>query len=262
MLRDVSEDVRIRVKDGLRELRSIVREHRHDHVSQYSAKDQPVRGVEDIIGHAVSAFDDVMKLAQNLAPVRGHAIAAPGAKPLHSYFRARGNDEIDGARAFRRDLYRLAKLTLEQKKLTGFRIREVDFAAVHDALGRNEARRIAQLHVDLDGAAKKEVVAALVAALFLLLVRKRPITLPLPSGIDAAETDPAARAVISNVLASISIACGLATLDMEGASGSELMEIAVLAVDVRADRIAAAMDKETSQAELTVLFENLLTHLN
>src|SRR5690606_27500433 len=128
---------RIRLKDRLRDFRSIVRQHRHDHVpgkpTSAEAREPsfPVREIEGLLGHAVSAFDDVMSLAESLAPHKSVDMAVSGPRPLQSYFRARGDSPLDGERAFRRDLYRLAKLVLEQKKLHGFRILESDFAAVH-----------------------------------------------------------------------------------------------------------------------------------
>jgi hypothetical protein len=145
MLRELSEDVRIRVKDRLRDFRSIVRQHRHDHApvkpASAEAKDQPfpVREIEGLLGHAVSAFDDVMSLAESFAPHRSAGVAVSGPQPLQTYFRAEGESHLDGERAFRRDLYRLAKLVLEQKKLNDFRIREGDFAAVHGALEKRDA---------------------------------------------------------------------------------------------------------------------------
>ena len=78
MLRELSEDVRIRVKDTLRDFRSVVRQHRHDYApgrpATPDAKDQPfpLREIEGLLGHAVSAFDDVMSLAESLAPHGSH----------------------------------------------------------------------------------------------------------------------------------------------------------------------------------------------
>ena len=138
MLRELSEDVRIRVKDGLRDLRTIVRQHRHDHAparpAPAEAREQPfpIRGIEGLLGHAVSAFDDVMSLAESLAPHRSAGIAVSGPQPLQSYFRAQSGSHLDGERAFRRDLYRLAKLVLEQKKLDAFRIRQTEDVADND----------------------------------------------------------------------------------------------------------------------------------
>jgi hypothetical protein len=265
MLRELSEDVRIRVKDGLRDLRTIVRQHRHDHVSGRpvppAAKEQPfpIRGIEGLLGHAVSAFDDVMSLAESLAPHK--APGAPlvsGPQPLQSYFRATGDSALHGERAFRRDLYRLAKLVLEQKSLNDFRIRETDFAAVHGALEKRDAVLIARLHAETGRDERVALVAALSASLFVELVRQEPIKLPTPEpdAIDAGHT------IAINCLAAIAIACGLATLDMEGAAGPELMEIAVLAVDARADRIHAALNSGDRVKQLTPLFASLLTHLN
>lgn len=267
MLRELSEDVRIRVKDRLRDFRSIVRQHRHDHApgkpASAEAKDQPfpVREIEGLLGHAASAFDDVMSLAESFAPHKSAGTAVSGPQPLQSYFRARGDSHLDGERAFRRDLYRLAKLVLEQKKLDAFRIRESDFAAVHGALEKRDAELIARLHAETDRDERVSLVAALSSSLFVELVRHEPIKLPTPDP-DEQETIDIGHTIAVNCLAAIAIACGLATLDMEGAAGPELMEIAVLAVDARADRIHAALDAADQVKELTPLFASLLTHLN
>lgn len=268
MLRELSEDVRILVKDRLRDFRSVVRQHRHDHApagrKPAPVKDQqfPIREIEGLLGHAASAFDDVLTLAESLAP-RGDPKRAPvaGPQPLQSYFRSRGESKLDGERAFRRDLYRLAKLVLEQKKLHDFRIRESDFAAVHDALERRDAELIMRLHTEQARDERVSLVAALSSSLFVELVRRQPITL-IVADPDAQESDNFARAVVVNCLAAIAIACGLATLDMEGAPAPELMEIAILAVDARGDRIQAALDSDDRVNELTPLFAGLLTHLN
>jgi len=265
MLREISEDVRILVKDRLRDLRSIVREHRHDRVAQRpvssEAGDQPfpIREIEGLLGHAASAFDDVMSLAESLAP-RGPSGGKPvsGPQPLQTYFRPSGEEQLDGERAFRRDLYRLAKLVLEQKSLSGFRIHESDFAAVHAALERRDAALIARLHGGGDQDERVRLVAALVASLFVELVRRQPIRLSSDPG-EGADT---VSSTAVNGLAAIAIACGLATLDMEGAPGAELMEIALLAVEVREDRIRAALAREDRTERLTPIFANLLTHLN
>lgn len=263
MAREFSEDVRIRVKDGLRELRSIVRQHRHDHTSPVSTSGDgnreqpfPVREIEGLLGHAISAFDDAMTVAERLAPRRDPArLGAPGPQPLQSYFRNRDEARLDGARAFRRDLYRLAKLALEQKQFSDFRVREIDFAMVHEALEKREAERITLLRSETTAEEREILVAGLTASLFLQLERQRPIRLA------AHDSGQEAGAVVS-VLAAIAIACGLATLNLEGAPASELMEIAILAVDVRADRIHASMASDDAQAALTGLFATLLAHLN
>ena len=197
-----------------------------------------------------------------MLPTRAWATAqVSGPQPLQSYFRARGDSHLDGERAFRRDLYRLAKLVLEQKKLDAFRIRESDFAAVHDALEKRDAELIARLHAETSRDERVSLVAALSSSLFVELVRHEPIKLPARRAGEQ-ETIDVGHTIAVNCLAAIAIACGLATLDMEGAAGPELMEIAVLAVDVRADRIRSALDGDDQVKELTPLFASLLTHLN
>jgi hypothetical protein len=138
---------------------------------------------------------------------------------------------------------------------------ESDFAAVHGALEKRDAGLIARLHAETDRDERVSLVAALSSSLFIELVRQKPIKLPAaePSEQDAIDLG---QTIAVNCLAAIAIACGLATLDMEGAAGPELMEIAVLAVDARADRIHAALDSNDQVNQLTPLFASLLTHLN
>jgi hypothetical protein len=268
MLRELSEDVRILVKDRLRDFRSIVRQHRHDHAQggrqATGAKEQTLaaRGIEGFLGHAASAFDDMMTLAENLAPRPGTpGSTGSGPQPLQSYFRAAGDATLDGERAFRRDLYRLAKLALQKNGLHDFRILESDFAAVHETLEKNCAGPIARLHARTEQDERIALVAALSASLFVELVRKGPVRLPRAEA-GAEGSARAGSGVALNALAAIAIACGLATLDMEGAPGAELMEIATLAVGARGDRIRAALDGADAVKNITPLFAGLLTHLN
>lgn len=265
MLRELSEDVRILLKDRLRDLRSIVRQHRHDNpaalkpsASRSGAQDAqpfPVREIEGLLGHAVSAFDDAMTFAERFAPPgSARRIFAP--QPLQAYFRAQSEDRLDGARAFRRDLYQLAKLFLEQQKLAGFAIREGDFATAHAALLKHDAAGIARLHGNIDPDERVALVALLCASLLVELVREQPIRL------EASQHAAPDMAVAVDCLAAIAIASGLATLDMEGAPGHELMEVATLAVDVRKQRIHAALESQDPVDALAALFAGLLTHLN
>jgi hypothetical protein len=255
------------VKDRLRDLRSIVRQHRHDTpagVNTMKAKDQPfpVRQIEGFLGHAASAFDDVMTLAETLAPPVG-AVKTPvtGPRPQQAYFPARADARLEGERAFRRDLYRLARLALDRKGLRDVRILEGDFAAVHEFLEKNDAELIALLHGEADEEERVSTVARLTASLFVQLARQEPVkpAAAIPGAEGASDID---RDAALAALAVIAIAAGLATLDMEGAPAPELMEIAILAVDARGDRIRAALDGENPLGELTALFESLLTHLN
>src|SRR5690606_41750656 len=100
-----------------------------------------------------------------------------------------GGSRLDGERAFRRDLYRLAKLVLEQKKLDAFRIRENDFAAVHEALQKRDAGLIARLHAEPARDERLALVAALSSSLFVELVRHEPIKLPAPASDGRATID-------------------------------------------------------------------------
>ncbi len=265
MLRELSEDVRALVKDRLRELRSVVRQHRHDRKPAGAGSTQedrpfPVRELEGVIGHAVSVFDDAMTFAERFAPRPASDAPVFAPRPLQAYFRTEAEERIGGARAFRRDLYRLGRLCLERKDLAGLLIHESSFAAVHAALLKREGAAVATLSAPVDPERRVALVSDLCAALFMELVEARPIRLPVAE--DGSEAPEADRAAVSNCLAAIVVACGLATLDMEGSPGQELMEVATLGVDARAERFIVALEREDRGQELADLFENLLVHLN
>ena len=131
---------------------------------------------------------------------------------------------------------------------------------MHGSLVMRDASLIARLHAEIDRDERVSLVAALSSSLFVELVRQKPIKLQAPEGHE--QPIDSGNMIAVNCLAAIAIACGLATLDMEGAAGPELMEIAVLAVDARADRIHAALGSDDKANQLTPLFAGLLTHLN
>ena len=75
MLRQISEEVRVNLKDRLRDVRQGVRQLRHDgRPSPQNAQARspfPISEIEGLLGHAVSAFDDAMSAAESLVPRRG-----------------------------------------------------------------------------------------------------------------------------------------------------------------------------------------------
>ncbi|RUY17764.1 hypothetical protein EN981_38180, partial [Mesorhizobium sp. M7A.F.Ca.CA.001.13.2.1] len=62
-------------------------------------------------------------------------------------------------------------------------------------------------------------------------------------------------------LAPLALACGLATTGRDGAPEPDMLEIAILAADIRHDRIVQACAKANPIAELTPVFATLLAHL-
>ena len=202
MLRELSEDVRIRVKDTLRDFRSIVRQHRHDHASSRpaspDAKDQPfpMREIEGLLrpcGQRLRRRDVARRKPCSAQEVwaRRRFPARSRCNPIF----AREANRIWTANA------RSAATSIgspswcsSKRSLNDFRIRESDFAAVHDALEKRDAELIARLHAETDRDERVSLVAALSSSLFVELVRHEPIKLPVAEPdeqetIDVGHTD-------------------------------------------------------------------------
>jgi hypothetical protein len=255
MLREISEEVRVNLKDRLREARQSIRRRRHDTPSAATQTRPPFpfSEIEGLLGHAVSAFDDVMTMAETLAPRRlgGHASVAT-AKPLDTYFPAR--DVLAGERAFRRDLYTLVKAILTMRRLEGARVSEASFAAVHAAFAKQQAEPLADLPRKAAWTDRVALVASLSAALLVELIRHQPLRFEEKAGGSSRDAAIAC-------LAPVALTCGLATMEAGKPPEADLLEIATLAVDARIERIQAAFDGKDAQGDLTALFATLLAHL-
>jgi len=260
MLREISEGVRVNIKDRLREARQAIRRHRHD--SGAGRRDAgarapfPVAGIEDLLGHAVSAFDDAMTMAETLVPrdrVGGRpTIAAP--KPLGRYFSAR--DPLAGERAFRRDLYALARAVLAARRIEGAHISETRFSAIHAAMARDEAEALGRLEGESAWTERVALVADLTSALLVELVRHDP----LRAG-EAPQALALDRSTVIACLAPVALACGLATVEADARPEADLPEISLLAVDARLDRILDAFAGADPRGDLTAILAALLAHL-
>ncbi|TGP36070.1 hypothetical protein EN871_33635, partial [bacterium M00.F.Ca.ET.228.01.1.1] len=95
MLRQISEDVRVNLKDRLREVRDIIRQSRHDGSGDASALREatshlppfPGKGIEGLLSHAASAVDEALSIAESLVPHdRPAKIDGTTVKSLGTYF--------------------------------------------------------------------------------------------------------------------------------------------------------------------------------
>ncbi len=258
MLREISEEVRVNLKDRLREARQQIRRRRHDMTptAPQARPPFPFSEIEGLLGHAVSAFDDVMTMAETLAPRRLVSRAnSATAKPFDVYFPAK--DPIAGERAFRRDLYALTKAVLAARHLDGARVSETSFAALHATFAKEQAEPLADLARATSWTDRTALVAALSAALLIELLRHQPLRFDASSNT---VTGPGRNTAIA-CLAPVALACGLATMEAGKPPEADLLEIAMLAVDARMERIHAALDGKDAQGDLTALFATLLAHL-
>jgi hypothetical protein len=255
MLREISEEVRVNLKDRLREARQSIRRRRHDvpSAATQTRPPFPFSEIEGLLGHAVSAFDDVMTMAETLAPRRlGGRAGAAAAQPFGAYFPAK--DLLSGERAFRRDLYTLAKTVLAARRLNGARVSEASFAAVHAGFAKEQAGPLAELAQTAAWTDRVALVASLSAALLVELIRHQPLRFEEKTGESGRDAAVAC-------LAPVALTCGLATMEAGKPPEADLLEIAMLAVDARIERIQAAFAGKDAQGDLTALFATLLAHL-
>lgn len=264
MLREISEEVRVNLKDRLRDVRHIIRRHRHDSPAQQARQGDeaarpsfPIREIEGLLGHAASAFDDMMSMAETLVPrERSGRMNGLTPKPIGVYF-ASGDAALTGERAFRRDMYALTKAVLAERKADSVRVREANFTAVHAAIERQHAELLKRLVRESDWAGRVALVAALSGALLVEFLNHDPLR---QDEAPTAAVGPGRTFAIS-CLAPVALAVGLASVDTSAKPEPDLLEIAVLATNARLDRILAACNGNDPLDELTTVFATLLAHL-
>ncbi len=267
MLREISEEVRINLKDRLRDVRQAIRQRRHDSGRSNllplpgtgDSVPFPLREIEGLLGHAVSAFDDAMTAAETLVPYEGRPAGAP--RSLETYFPLNGRQNVlAGERAFRRDMYYLVKTMLARRNANSDRIHEASFAAVHAAMLQRHPDLMAALGNTTGETDRTAQVAQVCAALVIEFLHQRPLRLEIPEGAikNPLETESA---LTVSLLAPAALACGLASIGATEEPNSDLLEIAALAVEARLDRIIAACRSADPIVELTPVFAMLLFHL-
>lgn len=267
MLREISEEVRINLKDRLRDVRQAIRQRRHDSGRSNllplpgagASVPFPLREIEGLLGHAVSAFDDAMTAAETLVPYDGRQAGA--ARSFETYFPLNGRQNVlAGERAFRRDMYYLVKTMLARRNASADRVHEASFAAVHAAMLQRHSDLLAALGNTTGETDRTAQVAQICAALVVEFLHQRPLRLDIPEGT-VKNLMQAESALTVSLLAPAALACGLASVGAADELDSDPLEIAALAVEARLDRIIAACRSADPIAELTPVFAMLLFHL-
>lgn len=259
MLREISEEVRVNLKDRLREARQSIRRHRHDAPdATHIGASFPLGGIEGLLGHAASAFDDVVTMAETLAPRRlSGRSSGMAAQSFGVYFPP--HDLLGGERAFRRDLYAMTKAVLASRRIDGARVAETALASVHAGFARQQAGPLAELHRSEGWTDRIAVTARLTASLLCDLMRQPPLRFDDAAEKTAVSKDE--RDALARCLAPVALACGLATMEAGQRTESDMLEISMLAVDARFERIQAALAGSDAEGDLTTLFAVLLAHL-
>jgi len=243
-LRELPNEAAANVKDRLRDLRDFIRARRHDRLEAHGLRG-PAGQLEEFLGHAASVVDDTLTLAESvsttLLPLRESENTPPRA--LTVYFPGE-TMSWSGERAFRRDMYALAKRAGSAFRLEGQPIRESAFSAAHSSMRRSHTPLLEGLFQPSQE--RLRVVAKAAAALLLELQQAVGTEIPARSFV---------RGYVPGLLGS-----ALVTLDPEIAGEPEFFQLVLLATEAREDRITSSL-AERSSAALADVFAGLLMHL-
>lgn len=255
MLRSLSEEVVVSLKDRLRHVRTMVRQSRHDHPGgpRKPTIADPLAlppEVERLLGRAASMVDDTLTAAETVSRSLLPIVRGDDGLRLHGldrYFPADPHHAQEGERLFRRDLYAAFRAA---GQTDGRPVHEADFAQAHQAIRRTQSGLLAAMHAATEPAERLDAVAAVAAALVMGLLASRPSM----SEHNATHPDLAA-------LTPIVLASAIVTLSPAENGAADLIEAAALASEARAERIAKAVAGTDPARDLAVVFAMLLAHL-
>lgn len=256
MLRSLSEDVVVNIKDRLRDVRHLVRASRHDNPGgprrpQVAEPFAPPAEIERLLGRAASVVDDTLTVAETVSRSLLPIIRASNGARLHgfdTYFATGRTAAVEGERLFRRDLYAALKASPRLSADDRTPLHEAGFSQAHLAIRRNHGELLAAMRTAGPNSRLDAVAAVAAATLVELLASQQPSG----DGVTGPDLVP---------LAPVALAAGIATLSPSGMSDVDLLEAAGLAIEARRDRIMRALDGATPVEDLGAIFRVLLAHL-
>lgn len=254
MLRSLSEDVVVNIKDRLRDVRHLVRSSRHDNPGgprrpQMAEPFAPPPEIERLLGRAASVVDDTLTVAETVSRTLLPMVRTNDSARLHgldSYFASGRSASAEGERLFRRDLYAAFKALPRNDANTP--LHETGFSQAHLAIRKKHGELLTNMR-EADSDSRLEKVAVVAAATLVELLASQPVP-------DGADTPPALVPLAPMVLAA-----AILTLSPSGMSDADLLEAAGMAVDARRERILRALDGADPVNELGAIFRVLLAHL-
>ncbi len=260
MLRILSEEIAVNLKDRLREVRYMIRRNRHETLQreQSAARPGEIVSPELLLGHAASMMDKALTTAETISislisSNPGVHNSVPHVKSLSVYFGA----GVEGVRAFRKDMYYLTKEVLRRHQLQNVLIQEATFFTVHARMMQKHGLLLKSVFSAEADDVKIAATAKAVAAIFLELLAERPVRF---ISVDS-DCDPQDLRKFETVcFAAVGVACGLATAKAADLAGVDPLESAMLALGVRHDRLVQATE-DRDQAQLEILFQTLIAHL-
>ncbi len=247
MLRTLSDEIAVTIRDRLRDMRYVIRRTRAAARAPESGPPTP----EALLGQAASVVDAALTAAETISlslvssePSRHHS--APRMRAFGFYF-AGG----EGARAFHGDMYYFLKEILRRHRIADALIHEAAFAAIHERMAR-KYRRLLVERTD-----EEEAATATAAALFLDVMAERPVRLAPPD--DEAGQCGLLEAEITGAAAA-SLFCALSTVKPAEVAEADPLESILLAIGARYERLAAAAAMRDAK-KLEALFATLVAHL-
>lgn len=249
MIRDISSDIIVNLKDRLRDVRHLIRASRVDTKPQ--GQDLP----DILFGQAARVVDKAFTAAESISislvsqDPSAHS-ATIEARSLGAYFPA---NLAKGAALFRRDAYYLTKRLFSVLGSDNALIHEATFSAVHATMSRR--------HAHLLFAARDGGLAQIGAACATMTVELRaqydatPITFPAHV---AAKPD---RRTQYLCFAAIALAIGLATYSEVEPCDEKLVESTLLALQARQEKFGDAIESASPEAALSSLYAFLIPHL-
>ncbi len=250
MIRDISNEIVVNLKDRLRDVRHLIRANR-----------QPVepapQSLPDILfGKAARAVDRALTTAETISislvsqDPAAHTTTIE-ARSLDTYF---PTDSSEGEGPFRRDVYYLTKRLLSVLGADNALIHEATFSAVHATMIR---RHGAQLQAAMKDRELNDIAttSAILACELQSHYRSEPWPLPAHH-----EVQPD-KATVSLCFSSIALAIGLATYADHEPGEEKLVESALLALQAGQERFEEAIEAPDRIRALSDLFAFLIPHL-
>ncbi len=258
MLRSLSEDVVVNIKDRLRDVRHLLRASRHDNPGgprrpPVAEPFSPPVEIERLLGRAASVVDDTLTVAETVSRTLLPIVRAGDGARLHgfdAYFANGRTASVEGERLFRRDLYAAFKASQGQEASNRAPLHEAGFSQAHLAIRKKHGELLAAMQT-ANPDTRLDAVAAVAAATLVELLVSQPL-----SGDKAA--DVGSRLV---PLAPMTLAAAIVTLSPSGMSDADLLEAVGMAVDARRERILLALESTEPVKELGAIFRVLLAHL-
>lgn len=243
MLREISGGISSQARDRLRDLREALQARRRESEGRQTRHGLLPPEIEHIIDHAAGAIDDTMTAARSLSLAVFPELtdARLALLPLERYFAAE-----DGGRLFRHHIYRAARIAgARSGPAAAGLVRETVLHDAFIAARRQCGRALAALRMPGPAEARATSAAEICAVLM------HEIVAPATAAAPGMRVGCYAPGLLASAWASVD---GRPYVP-------QTLELAMLAVGARQERLAAAAAADDPVEALSALFESMLLHL-